>query len=111
MNSKDKNIPEPPRHPVEHHTVHRQESKSKSPVKKTLIPEKFHEGHEKDIPNSKDFMEHTKFEKMQHIADEHLGGPIETSEHKTESTEKKGVWDKTKEVISKGIDKIKHIFK
>jgi hypothetical protein len=98
-----KNIPEPPKSPptVHHKTIEKRESKSKSPRRE--IPKTFHEGHEKDIPDPKDFMEHNKFEKMSHIAEEHLGGPIEGCE------KDKGLWEKTKEAVSSGIDSVKNL--
>ncbi len=119
-NKKDKHIPQPPQGDP-HMGAHDINYKSTSPSKKIIPADKFHEGHEKDIPNTKDFMEHQKFENLKHVADEHLGGPIETSEHQSQSTEsdkthsqpsnKQGFWDKTKDKISHGVDKLKNLFK
>jgi hypothetical protein len=119
-NKKEKNIPQPP-HGDAHMGAHDQHYESTSPSKKIIPAEKFHEGHEKDIPDKKDFMEHQKFENLKHVGDIHLGGPIETSEHHSQSTEsekspsqssnKQGFWDKTKEKISHGVDKLKNLFK
>ncbi len=114
-NKNTKNIPVPPSH-VEIH--YKSEYKPTSPPKKIIPAQEFHEGHQKDIPDSKDFMEHKKFENLKHVADEHLGGPIEPHEHTsttttttTTETHKEGVWDKTKESIKHGFDKIKNMFK
>ncbi len=104
-------IPEVPLKSEVHHVTH-QPYKSSSPPKHFDIPTKFHEGHEKDIPNPKDFMEHKKFEKMQHVAEDHLGGSIKTSEEgKDVSHREKGFLDKAKDVFSRGVNKIKNIFK
>lgn len=106
-----KNIPEAPKNPPEihHYPAQKRESRSKSPRKE--IPTTFHEGHEKDIPDKKDFMEHNKFEKTAHNIDEHLGGPIQTEStggsHNLH-TQEKGFIDKAKDVISSGIDNVKN---
>lgn len=86
----------------------------------------FHEGHEKDLPDPKDFQTHKTFEKNIKLVDEHLGGPIEgnkisetlKSHHhhdqetiweKTKEAASSG-FEKTKDVVSSGVDKIKGLF-
>lgn len=125
-NKKEKHIPQPP-HGDPHMGAHDKNYQSTSPSKKIIPANKLHEGHEKDIPDSKDFMEHQKFENLKHIADEHLGGPIGISEYQSQSqsqsqsresekntsqpSNKSGFWDKTKDKISHGVDKLKNLFK
>jgi hypothetical protein len=48
------------------------------------IPEKFHEGHEKDLPDKNSFMSHCKMEQRKEEADKHLKG------------EDQGIMDKAK---------------
>jgi hypothetical protein len=94
--------------------THVEKKKYESPVKSPIrspIPKTFHEGHEKDIPDPKDFMEHHKFDLMRETADKHLEGKdAEKTIREVPSThENKGLWEKTKETISGGVKSIKNI--
>lgn len=128
MNEKpSSSIPEIPKHKKEHHmSSHHAEthqdhhklhhihhdSKPSKEIKEVLhynaeIPQAFHEGHEKDVPDPNDFMKPEKFEDMKIIAEKHnLGENVEMKE----TGENKGLWEKTKETISDGVQYIKNIF-
>jgi hypothetical protein len=49
-------------------------------LKDYVQSEGFHEGHEKDIPEKKDFMDQGTFNNIAGTLDQHLGGPIENQQ-------------------------------
>ena len=110
---------------------------STSPKRQRVIPEKFHEGHEKDMVDPSEGMKHENFEQIKDQLDEHFGGPIPPHSHttpsvteslkpvvsqltstissqqetsETTSENKEGIWDKAKDMVNQGIGKIKSIF-
>ena len=73
----------------------------------------FHEGHYKDIPDSKDFISHEDFLEKQKIAEKHLTG----DEPHGESEKSQGILEKAKhfgvevkDAILDGATKVKHYF-
>jgi hypothetical protein len=75
-------------------------------------PEQFHEGHIKDIPDSREFMSHEEMHRKQIILNKHLQG-----EDTAEIKEDEGIWDKAKQIgkevkdaVFEGAFKVKNFF-